>query len=266
MSTTNTLQHPVLTHAELVNYLRRERPTRSARTIESILAYKVETGRLLRIRRGLFASVPPGHNVATYVVDPFLVASKATDDAVIAYHAALEFFGRAYSTFDRFDFVTTKRMRPFQFRSCEFRAIPVPKAIVGRSSALFGVREVPRDGLVVRVTSLERTMVDVFNRLDLAGGCEEVWRSLEMVEYFDLDAVVRYAALLDSATTAAKVGFFLEQHAESLMVTEQYLQQLEEQRPKRPHYMQPSSRGGKLFSRWNLIVPDTVVSRAWEES
>ena len=89
--------------------------------------------------------------------------------------------------------------------------------------------------------------------------------SLHNVEFFDLDVVVQYVGLLNSATAAAKVGFFLEQHAESLMVTDSYLQQLEKQRPKKPHYMQPSSRGGKLFSRWNLIVPDAVVGRAWEE-
>ncbi|OGA43455.1 MAG: hypothetical protein A3G24_12650 [Betaproteobacteria bacterium RIFCSPLOWO2_12_FULL_62_13] len=64
----------------------------------------------------------------------------------------------------------------------------------------------------MRATTLERTLVDVFARPDLAGGWEEIWRSLETVEFFDLDVVVQYVLLLENATTAAKVGFFLEQH------------------------------------------------------
>ena len=39
-----------------------------------------------------------------------------------------------------------------------------------------------------------------------------------MVEYYHLDKVVEYVELLDNATTAAKVGFFLDQHREQLMV------------------------------------------------
>ena len=66
-------------------------------------------------------------------------------------------------------------------------------------------------------------MVDVLNRPDLSGGWEEIWRSLESVEFFDFDKVVEYALLLGNATTAAKVGLFLEQHREPLMVEEKHL-------------------------------------------
>ena len=84
----------------------------------------------------------------------------------------------------------------------------------------------------IRVASLERTLVDVLDRPDLSGSWEEIWRSLESIEFFDLDKVVEYALLLGNATTVAKVGFFLEQHRESLMVEDRHLQPLHEVRPK----------------------------------
>ena len=68
----------------------------------------------------------------------------------------------------------------------------------------FGVLESDRFGLDVRVTGLERTLVDVLNRPDLAGSWEEIWQSLESVEFFDLDKVLEYVFLLENATTAAK--------------------------------------------------------------
>ena len=63
--------------------------------------------------------------------------------------------------------------------------------------------------MAVSVTGLERTFVDVLNRPDLTGSWEEIWRSLESVEFFDLDKVAVYVDLFGNATTAAKVGFFL---------------------------------------------------------
>src|SRR3970040_2338540 len=47
-----------------------------------------------------------------------------------------------------------------------------------------------------------------------------------MVEFFDLDAVASYAVKLGSALTAARVGFFLEQHREALMVEDKHLEPL----------------------------------------
>ena len=75
-------------------------------------------------------------------------------------------------------------------------------------SPLFGVEARDRVGLDVAVTGLERTLVDLFDRPHLGGGVEEVWKSLATVEFFDLEAVTEYAALLGNATTVAKVGFF----------------------------------------------------------
>jgi predicted transcriptional regulator of viral defense system len=69
----------------------------------------------------------------------------------------------------------------------------------------------------LRIASLERTLVDALDRPDLSGSREEIWRSLESVEFFNLDKVVEYGLLLGNATTGAKVGFFLEQHRKPLM-------------------------------------------------
>jgi len=84
------------------------------------------------------------------------------------------------------------------------------------------------------------------------------------VEYFDLDLVVEYVRLLDNATTAAKVGYYLQRHAGSLMVEERHLKPLRELRPKQPHYLK-RGRSGKLVSEWNLVVPTSLDERAWED-
>ncbi len=44
-------------------------------------------------------------------VDPYLVAAKMTEDAVLAYHTALEFHGRAYSVHWRLVYVSASKSR-----------------------------------------------------------------------------------------------------------------------------------------------------------
>ncbi len=105
---------------------------------------------------------------------------------------------------------------------------------------------------------------DVLDRPDLSGSWEEIWRSLESVGFFDLDKVVEYALLLGNATTGAKVGFFLEQHREPLMVEDRHLKALHDMCPRQPHYWDRSRRkSGRLVSEWNLVVPREVLERAW---
>ncbi len=106
--------------------------------------------------------------------------------------------------------------------------------------------------------------MDVLDRPDLSGSWEEIWRSLESIEFFDLDKVVEYAILLGNATTGAKVGFFLEQHRELLMVEYRHLKLLNDMRPRQPHYLDRAKRkSGRLVSEWNLVVPREVFERSW---
>jgi len=120
-------------------------------------------------------------------------------------------------------------------------------------------------GGFVRVTTLERTLVDILHQPGKGGGWEETWRSLEMVEFFDLDAVVEYASKVGAALTAARVGFFLEQHREALMVEDHHLDALRERRPAQAAYFDPARTPGTLVAGWNLVVPEAVLQRSWEE-
>ena len=257
-------EHPVFTTEAVSQFLAKNGST-NRWTRKALLAHHQKRGRILRIRQGLYAVIPFGTEPSKFEPDAFLVAACATEDSVLAYHTALEFHGRAHAVFARFHFLTRHFCRPFEFRGNLFLGLPPAKSIAGAAQPT-GVRQVDRVGLSIRVTSLERTLVDVLDRPDLSGGWEEIWRSLETIEYFDLDEVVAYARLLANATTAAKVGFFLEQNRDRLSVSDENLEPLRQLRPKNPTYIERGGKShGSLVKTWNLIVPDAVQSRAWQE-
>lgn len=256
--------NPVFSHAEFV--AAHTAGGRSAYTSNNLLARHLASGRLIRVRRGLYAVVPRGVDPDKATVDPYLLASRLTDDAVVAYHAALQFHGKTYSVWRRFHYLTGKRARPFSFRGMEFVPVQAPSTVRSLPQWGGGILEVSHAGGKVRVATLERTLVDVLDMPDKCGGWEEIWRSLEMVEFFDLDAVIAYATALGSSLTIARVGFFLEQHRDELMVTDNHLAMLHPYTPKQPRYFDSARLSGQLMSQWNLIVPEAVLNRSWEET
>jgi predicted transcriptional regulator of viral defense system len=103
--------------------------------------------------------------------------------------------------------------------------VRVPPELTARKNEDFGTTIITRKDTEIKISGFERTLVDLLSRPYLAGGWEEIWRSLESIEYFDLDTLYEYLLLLDNTTAFAKVGFYLEQH-----------------KPKSLHYMQRQNR------------------------
>jgi len=256
--------HPVFRHEEFIKA--HTSRGRSALTSNNLLARHLASGRLLRVRRGLYAVVPRGVNPAHAAVDPYLIASHLTEDAVVAYHAALQFYGKSYSIWRRCFYLTHKRTKLFSFRDLEFVPVQTPRAVRRLHEWGGGVAEVAHAGGRIRVTTMERTLVDVLDKPEKCGGWEEIWRSLELVEFYDLDSVITFALTLGSAMTVARVGFFLDQHRETLMVEESHLDRLQAHGPRQPRYLDSTRESGKLITRWNLIVPEYVLYRRWEEA
>lgn len=258
-------RHAVFTVDELDRFLSAKGLVKT-NTRKSLLTYYRNQGRIISIRRGLYATIPLGNDPVSSPIDPYLVAAKMSEDAVIAYHTALEFHGKAYTVYSRLYYLSARKSLPLSFRSHVFTRVPIPHLLLEKGKEMFGVVCHRRSGVELRVTNLERTFVDVLDRPDLTGSWEEIFRSLESVEFFDLDQVIEYVRLLENATTAAKVGFFLEQHKETLMADDVHLNLLRSLRPRQPHYLDRSRRKEcRLVKEWNLMIPFEILNRLWGE-
>lgn len=274
-------RHPVFRLEEFRAAYRPSGPKEGApqnpATIHSILKQHVAAGNLVRIRRGLYATAQAGRRATagdslpaatgtTTHADPFLVASRLTDDAVVAFHSALELLGVAHSTTSQITYLTGSRRRPFEYQGTRYVSVLFPASLRDRADRGGGLREEIRQGLQIQVTGYERTLVDVLDAPQYGGGWEEIWRSLQTIPYVDLDFVVEYTRLLGSALTAARVGFYLEQHRDSLLVEDKHLAALHALSPTQATYLdRDRKKGGTLQPRWNLIVPDAVLGQTWRQ-
>jgi predicted transcriptional regulator of viral defense system len=269
------LARPLFTLAELTAFQARRGRSKTD-SVRTLIRHYLNAGRIVAVAqkgpskrgrgRGLYATVPFGSSPEALTLDPYLVACKLASDAVVAYHSSLQFHGRAHSLSGRVTVATHKAVKAFTWKGTEFVGVKYPASLKRKHKEHLEVSTVDRQGVPVRVTSLERTLVDVLDRPDLGGGWEEVFRSLDGVEFFDLDKVLLYATQLGNSTTAAKVAYYLRSNRDRLHVTDGHLKKLKPLLPRRPVYMDQKAVGAStLVPECVLRVPDKVLKREWEE-
>ncbi len=256
--------HPLFHYEELVVYLQ-SLGNFNQNTLKAALQYHLAKKHLARIRRGYYlvtnSYLPNSHIENDYL----LIAGRMTHDAVISYHTAMEIHALAYSVGSVIYFNSNERIG---YLSCEYGQYQqlVHPAQLKPQKVFIETKLHDHMGMDIRVTTIERTLVDCLHRPEFSGGWEEIWRSFESINFLDIERVIKYVLELSNATTIAKVGFFLEQHQEQFSVKTEELAHLEKYKPKSRHYMEKNYRGDvKNLQRWNLIVPLDIINKTWEE-
>jgi predicted transcriptional regulator of viral defense system len=258
-------EHPVFRHEEFVLF-KSKFDTINPVSIKAALAYYVKLGRIKIIRRKLYAVIPPNQSVGSALIDPYLVAGKVTEDAVIGYHSALELLGVAYSSFGQLIYITQQKSKPFDFNGHWYQSVSSPLALQKKQASDVHVDTINRQGVDIRVTNAARTFVDVLSRIELCGGWEEVYRSISNLAVLNIDQVIDYCLMLDNNRLNAKVGYFLSQRQDAFAVPAGQLAPLLAGKPKVAQYIPGSAAEQfQLVKPWNIYLPLSVINQSWEE-
>ena len=255
--------HPVFRRAEYAAAVGREP---GDKVVTAMLAQHLEAGNIRRIAREVFASVPKHADARTWSVDRFLAASRLRAGGVIAYHSALELHGCAYTEGHDVQVIAPGEPLVFEANGLVCRFVRPPRGFTGSGAGdMDSVTAVDRLGLEVKVTTLARTIADLFDRHDLAGGAEELFNSLDLVARVDAGALVRHARARGNAAAAGAIGFWLERDQERLGVPQGALEALRALAPSGARYALGAKPGAARTTRhWNVILPVEVAERGFE--
>lgn len=251
------MTHALFTREELAQAL----TERATSTLSSHLTRWQRQGRILRVKRGVYVRREGDGKVVDYLA----LAARMAPDAAIAYHTALEGHGLAHSYFETLYFATWTKTKPVIFRGRRFSPVRPPAGVQQNGRRDAWVEEIDRRGLPVRITTVERTIADVLHRPDLSGGLEEAWRSCSSVQGLDLRDLEQYVRAVGSRVLAAKVGLFLERHADVLAVSGTALKRFRLLAPTVPVYME-RGRPGTVVREWNLVAPEELLAGEWESA
>jgi len=232
----------------------------SERSVRERLKYYVRTRRLRPVTRGVYAAVPFGIDPERFRPDPFLVAATVRPDGAFAYYSAMSLLGVARVEWNVVTVVTARRRRALDVGGVRLDFVAPPLALARLHEQGVGLATVDRSGRALRVTGPERTLVEGFHAPGRMGGVGELVEAAAGFPVLDLDLVFRFLGAFDEKVLWAAVGWFLERHQQSFSVGEEFLGRLERRRPRSRVYLARVEGRGRLASRWNLILPEALMS------
>ena len=151
----------------------------SERSMQVKLKALTENGRIEKIKNGLYATV--NSLTGDIFASRFEIASALFENTCVAYHSALEFHGLGNQMFSEVQVFTEKRYNPFVYNGLEYKFFSY--------TAKGGIMRLEQNAEIV-VTDLERTVVDCIDRIDLAGGLEELVTALNGITHLDEQALL----------------------------------------------------------------------------
>jgi len=223
-------------------------------TCMNTLKQLMRSRHIVKVRRGLYEVVPLeqlGKEKAA--ADKFLLARKVTSPYSLAYHSALEIHGVANTViYNAVALVSPNQFRSFEYEGVSYRWIP-RQDLTGTQKTIWGSAQ-------VIVTDRERTILDCVDRLDLAGGFEEAFKSLSSMKNVNFDRLYDYAVAQRKKIIFHKLGFLLsrQQIRDSWHVNDEQLASLRKNLSSKIYYFLARKGSGRLVKEWNLVVPSNI--------
>jgi len=222
-----------------------------SRSILNMLHRLKRQGRVRQLAHGVYsgtlASAPPNR---------YLVPSALRDDAVVAFHSALEWHGVANQVFQSVYYFSARPRKDVVYDNVTYHRVAPPHALHDERHKLF---QVQLGAHHVLVTERERSFVDCLMFLDYSGGVEELDKSLAMFPSFDFDAVLKYLKLLRKPWLYSRLGFLLDRHADKLFFRGEARDRFLRKLPPGVAYLGTKRPGNRWVSTWRLMVPDTLA-------
>lgn len=215
----------------------------------TILRGYIEDALVVKIRRNLYAVT----NLATKHIEAnrYEVASSLTPTAYVAYHSALEFYGVANQVFNTMYVASESIFNSFEFDGLSY--------MYAKSPTNVGI-ETPIMSYGIRVTSLERTVIDCIDRIDRCGGSEEMLQCFGMIMHVSEAKMMEVLASYDKATLYKKVGFVLSRFRSRFNISDDFFETCRERANVGSKALTSYEDCTEYDREWNISYPDTFNS------
>ena len=214
------------------------------------IALKLKSKTYKKIRNNLYALIDPSTN--DIYSTKFEIATKISKTSFVSYHSALEYYGFANQVFGDVLVGSLTKFNNFIFEDNEYICKPIKN--------IKFVNDIVSEG--IRVSSLEKTIVDCIDNIDLAGGIEEVLNALEQIKYVNESKLLEILKDINKMYLYQKIGFLFELYNNQLDLSNEFFEECKSHISKKVNYfMQYEFKDTELNEKWNLIVPKNIKSR-----
>lgn len=225
--------------------------TGNEQAAHSLLHDHINTGYIERIRRDLYTAI--SLETKQPIANRFMIATHIAQDACVSFHSAFEYYGYANQVFYEVYVTTGSRFSNFNYDGIAYTRVS-PRIDSGLITSNTGIR----------ITDLERTVIDSIYAFEKIGGLEELLRCLTLIPALRSDKLISCLDDYGQANLYQKTGFILMQFSEQLGLSKPFFDYCRSNIPKSKKYLYSEkdtlSRHFVLHNDWMLFAPENIKS------
>ncbi|MCD4827430.1 MAG: hypothetical protein K8Q99_06625 [Acholeplasmataceae bacterium] len=183
----------------------------------------LKKGYIRRIKKNLYG-VASLENQGL-IANKFEIASAVNDACFISYHSALEYYGYANQVYQEVYISSLKQFRDFDFENIRY---------VYKYTNNNQLIEINLD---VKVTSIERTIIDLIDSIKSYEDIEELIKGLTMIPILNEHDILAYLENVNKKVLYNKVGHLLSHFKERVFLSEQFFSTLKNKGTKTRKYI-----------------------------
>ncbi len=221
------------------------------KSVQGLLARYKQQGWIVSIRRNTYCMVDIASKQP--VCDKYEIGSHLSPTACISYHTALEFHGLAHQPFNVVFVKSLSRFNSFAFDDFNYTYCRQTKDVIGVMN--------PKGNPYVRVTDIESTLLDCFDRIDRAGGIEELLHCMESIVMLDEEKIIHYLEEYGKAFLYQKTGYLLERIKEQANLSDTLIELCLTKGTKSVKWLTNDEESDTFVSKWRMYVPQELTSK-----
>lgn len=237
------LKNPVFTVEDVNKYYDNMDSARSA------IKRLMKEGMVTKIRNNMYTCI--SGETGAPIANRFQIASKITSTSYVSHHSAMEYYGITDQVYYDVYVCSETSFREFYFDGYTYRYVA--------SKGMEGV-ETPALSGGIRITNLERTLVDSVKDMDKIAGIEEIIQDIESMKHMQEKRLLKYLELLSNQFLYQKIGFLLSGYKEQMGLTDEFFDTCKSHIGKSKRYLTKDIPGGRYVDEWKLVIPENIYN------
>lgn len=220
--------------------------TNNEKTAYSQMGRLMKKGLVKKIRKNIYSVVNP--TTGLMVANRYQIACAITDTAYISHHSAFEYYGLANQVFYEVYVSSETKFNHFDYDRISYKYVA--------SRMQEGVGEA-KNTTGIRITDLERTVIDSIRDFNKIGGFEELLNCLEGIHYLDENKLKRYLNIYNTKGLYQRVGYLLGHYQKEMQLSKEFIQYCKDKIGKSRRYLVSEAKEDSYYnSEWKLMIPE----------
>lgn len=226
-----------------------ENLTGNLKTAYSAINRYMKKGYVKKVRKNIYS--PVDLSTGLIQANKFQIACALRDDAYLTHHSALEYHGLSNQVSNEVYVASKNRFNHFDFEGYYYKFVS-PKINDGVMIAT--------NTQDIRLTNIERTLVDSIYQLNKITGYEELLNALETIQFLDENKILKYLNAYNIQALYQKSGYILEKYNHKFNFSSDFYISCKKNIKHGIVYLIDQSNQSKYDNKWQVMEPITIFN------